>query len=114
MHPIVSSGLHIMLSSKLQAYGLRSVIAHVMPDGAEHPNTYASCTLSWSEGNYAQLEKETFALTFGINKFHQYLFGSKFTLLTDHKPLMTICGCKKVIPSLAAVQRALLLAAYDC
>ena len=51
-----------------------------------------------------------------MQKFHRYLYGRKFTLITDHKPLTTILGPKKGIPSLAAarLQRwAILLSAYD-
>ena len=73
-------------------------------------------SLSASERNYAQLEKEALALIFGIKKFHQYLFGRKFTLITDHKPLMTILGPKKTLPQLAVARLqwwALLLSAYD-
>ena len=65
-----------------------------------------------AEKNYSQLEREALSLNFGVRKFHQYLYKSKFTLITDHKPLTAIFGSKKVIPSLAAAclqQWALLL-----
>ena len=108
--------LPLRMAADASAYGVGAVISHVMPDGAERLIAYASCTLSQSEQNYAQLEKEALGLIFGVKRFHQYLFGRKFTLVTDHKPLMAILGPKKAIPSLAAarLQRwALILAAYD-
>ena len=77
---------------------------------------FASRTLSPAECNYAQGEKEALSLIFGIHKFHQYLYGRTFTLVTDHKPLTTILGSKKGIPALSAawMQRwALLLSAYN-
>ena len=56
------------------------------------------------------------ALIFGIKWFHTYLYGSKFTLLTDHKPLTTILGPHNAIPTLAAarLQRwAIILSAHQ-
>lgn len=53
---------------------------------------------------------------FGVRKFHQYLYGNKFTLLTDHRPLTTILSPVKSTPSMAAarMQRwALLLLAHN-
>ena len=54
-------------------------------------------------------------LIFAVKKFHQYIYGRKFSLVTDHKPLLAILGSKKGIPPLAAarMQRwSFLLSAY--
>ena len=86
----------------------------MMEDGSECPVAYTSRTLSPSEKNYAQIEKEALYLVFGVKKFHSYLYGQKFTLVTDHKPLTTIP--KNKVPPLAAArwQRwALVLSAYS-
>ena len=106
--------LPLRLAADASAYGIGAVISHVMPNGKERPIAFASRTLQPSECNYAQLEKEALALVFAIKKFHLYLYGRRFTLITDHKPFLAILGSKKGIPPLAAARlQALLLSAYN-
>jgi len=50
--------------------------------------SYASRALTPVEQRYSQTEREALAIVFGCEKYHLYLLGSKFTVLTDHKPLL--------------------------
>lgn len=51
------------------------------------PVAYSSRSLTKSEKNYAQIEKEMLAIVFGCTKFHQYVYGHKVNIESDHKPL---------------------------
>jgi hypothetical protein len=48
---------------------------------------YASRSLSKHEKNYSTLEKEALAIVWSVEKYHAYLFGRKFVILSDHQPL---------------------------
>ncbi|KAK3528944.1 hypothetical protein QTP70_014164, partial [Hemibagrus guttatus] len=66
-------------------YGLGAVLLQ-----DERPIAYASKSLSETEINYAQIEKEHFAVLFGCKCFHQYIYGRQIVIESDHKPLESI------------------------
>ena len=105
----------VRLITDASPHGLGAVLMQVDHDGNERPVRYASRSLTKAEKNYAQVEREGLAVIFGVTRFKQYLWGRKFTLVTDNKPLTTLLGPKIQSPALAAarMQRwALILAAY--
>ena len=56
----------------------------------EQPIYYASRALTSAEKNYQNLECEAQAAVWGMEKFHYFLYGRKFILQTDQKPLVSI------------------------
>ena len=57
-----------------------------------------------------------YAIICAIKKFHQYLYGNKFTLITDHRPLTQIFAKSNSLPIFSALRMqpyAVLLRAYD-
>ena len=70
--------------------GLGSIFTQKQTDGSLRPVYFASRTLSKAESNYSQIEREALAVWWGCKRFHLYLFGTSFVVLTDHKPLKTL------------------------
>ncbi len=77
------------------------------------PIAYASRALTKTQQNYAQIEKETLAVMFGCEKFHQFVYGRTVEVETDHRPLQSIFN-KPLHQAPARLQRFLLqLQKYD-
>ena len=96
--------LPLRLAGDVSSYGIGAALSHVNSTGQEHPIAFISHTLSASEKNYSQIEKEALSLIVGIHKFHKYLYGRHFTLVTDHHPLTALFDPKNGVPALAAGQ----------
>ncbi|VDI06078.1 Hypothetical predicted protein [Mytilus galloprovincialis] len=62
--------LPLTLSVDASQKGLGAVI---LQEGK--PIAYASRAMTISQQRYAQIEKETLAIVYGYEKFHQYIFG---------------------------------------
>jgi len=92
----------IILEADASSHGLGAVI---LQDG--RPIAYGSRSLTSTQMNYAQIEKELLAIVFGCERFRQYLYGKQVTVHTDHKPLINTVN-KTLHDNPKRIQRLLL------
>lgn len=83
-----------ILTTDASGYALGAVLSQLQ-ENIERPIAFASRTLNDAETRYATNEKEALAIIWAVNKFKPYLYGAKFTLVTDHKPLTFIKSSDK-------------------
>ena len=74
--------MHTTLVVDGSPFGLGAVLTH---DGK--PIAYTSRSLIAVKQRYSKIVRETLAIVFGCKHFHMYLIGSKFRIVTYHKPL---------------------------
>lgn len=65
-------------------------------DDMLRPVAYASKKLNDAETRYSTIERECLAIVWAIGKFCRYLYGRRFVVLTDHKPLQFLKTNKQV------------------
>ncbi|KAF5798016.1 putative nucleotidyltransferase, Ribonuclease H [Helianthus annuus] len=73
---------------------------------------YASRQLKSHEGNYSTHDLELGAIIFALKIWRHYLYGSKFTIFTDHKSLRYVFGQKEL--NMRQRRWMELLSDYDC
>lgn len=87
------------------SYGLGAILMQKQSDRQWQPVAYASRALSPTEQRYAQIEKEALGITWGCEKFSEYISGMKFHIETDHKPLIPIFTKKSLNDMSPRIQR---------
>lgn len=108
--------LPLRLACDASQDGIGAVLSHIMTDGSDRPITFISRVYSKAEQGYSMIHKEALAIYWSVQKLYQYLIGTKFELLSDHKPLQALFGENKSLPQMAAgrLQRwSLYLSGFD-
>lgn len=76
-----------------------------------HPIAFSSRTLNEHECNYSAIEKELLAIVWSVKYFRPYLFGRKFKVQTDHRPLVWLNSLKE--PNMKLQRWKIQLNEYD-
>ena len=93
------------VSADSSSYGLGAVLQQLV-DNVWRPVAFASRSLTETESRYAMVEKEALASAWACTKFSDYLIGlPKFSLETDHKPLLALLGSKPISDLPPRIQR---------
>ena len=105
----------LVLETDASPYGTGAVLSQI-ENGQEKPLAFVSKTLTPAQRRYSQIDREGLGVIFGVTKFHKFLYGRKFILQLDNKPLTAIFSPDKHIPAMAAqrlARWALKLRAYN-
>ena len=92
-------------------YSKKGLGVALVQDGS--PIQFASKAVSGPEQDYAPIEGEMLAVLYGVTKFHHFVYGRRFEVESDHKPLQYIQrkNLSRAPPRLRAMLRK--LSPYD-
>ena len=93
--------------------GIAAVLTQKNHNNQRKIIAYASRSLSATEKNYSQLEREALAIIWACEHFHLYLYGGRFSVITDHQPLVKIFNNPASKPSARLERWSLRLQPYD-
>jgi hypothetical protein len=94
-------GRPFQLHTNWSMLGLGAVLTQCDDERKEFVVAYASHLNSAVESRYSSYEGECLATVWAIAHFRCYLFGTQFTLVTNHQPLKWLMESNKLTRKLA-------------
>ena len=92
---------HLVMADA-SVFGLGAVL---LSGNQKRPVMFVSHSMTETERQYAQIEKEALAITRACERFQNFLWGKKFTILTDHKLLVPLLSEKDLSTIPVHIQR---------
>lgn len=106
-YPNFSENNTFILKTDASGYAIGAVLSNAN----DHPIAFASRVLNKAEKNYCTVEKELLAIVWSVQHFRPYLYGRKFEIFTDHRPLVYLFSITN--PSSRLTKFRLILEEYD-
>ena len=82
-------------------YGVAAVIYQEDDKGRHKYVGFISSTLSPAQRRWSTTKRELYAVVLALKKFHTYIYGRTFRVLTDHRALVYLHSQKVVNPMMA-------------
>lgn len=80
---------------------IEAILAKLDNESVAHPVAYTSCVLNKHEKNYSVTEKECLAVLHAVKQFIHYVYGTHFTVVTEHALLKWLQQLKEAEGRLA-------------
>lgn len=94
--------LPIVVYSDASPVGVGAVLAHTIQVNGkpvDKPVMFAAASLTKTQQNYAQVDREGLAVIFAVTKFHRFIWGRPFTLISDNFAVHRIFHETKGLPA---------------
>ncbi|GFX95427.1 retrovirus-related Pol polyprotein from transposon opus [Trichonephila clavipes] len=86
-------------------YGVGCCLTQQDTEGIYRPIAFASQKFNATQKNWASIEKEAWAVLYGLNKFDKWIYGAKGEIISDHNPLKYLNQSPKLTRWALALQR---------
>lgn len=106
-YPDLSPNNQFILKTDASSFSVGSVLCN----NNNKPVAFASRGLNKAEKNYSVIEKELLSIVWSVKYFRPYLYGRRFVIQTDHKPLVYLFSMTN--PSSRLTKFRLCLEEYD-
>lgn len=106
-YPNFSEDNQFVIQTDASGYAIGAILSN----SDKKPIAYASRSLNSAEQRYPTIEKELLAIVWAVKYFRPYVYGRRFKILTDHRPLVYLFNMRD--PSSRLMKFRLILEEYD-